>query len=68
MKIREDLSHLPKITQLVNRETDWNAGSLIPGPCSCTIFYLQDQMHALEHSTLGAEKNKPGRAERGESR
>ena len=61
-------SYLPKITPLMSREADWNPSSLTPGPCSYTIFYFQDKMHALEHSTLGAEKNQSGRAERKERR
>lgn len=54
MKSRGDLSHLPKVIQLVNEEPDWN-----PSPCSWAIFPFQDQMHALGLSTMGTGKNKP---------
>lgn len=59
---RGDLSHLPKITQLVAREPDLNPGSLILDPSSLTTLYFQDQVNALGCSTTGTEKNK-GREE-----
>lgn len=55
---RGDLSHLPKITQLVAREPDLNPGNLILDPSSLTTLYFQDQVNALGHSTIGTEKNK----------